>query len=79
MKTLLTFKFELVICKAGLRILPCPLVNVVNSETKGRRNEVLLEERNVTDFYLYLSILSDTFLTDYFVSVKLTVITNAWD
>jgi len=54
-------------------------VNVVNSETKGKRNEVLLEERNIPDFYLYLSIFSDTFLTDYFVSVKLKVLMNPWD
>ena len=76
MKTLLTFKFQLVICKAGLWILSCPLVNVVNSEIKGIRNEVLLEERNIPDFYLYLSIFSDTFLTDYFISVKLNVLMN---
>ena len=77
MKTLLTFKFQLVIRKAGLWIVSCPLENVVNSEKEGRRNEVLLEERNIPDFDLYLSTFSDTFLTDSFVDVKLNVLMNA--
>lgn len=51
-------------------------MNGVNSETEGR-SEVLLEEGNIPDFYLYLSTFSDTFLTDYFVGVKLKVLMNA--
>jgi len=76
-KTLLTFKFQLVIRKAGLWILSCLLVNFVNSETEGGGNEVLLNERNIPDFYLYLGVFSDTFLTDCFVGVKLNVPMNA--
>jgi len=48
----------------------------VNSETEGRRNEVLLKERSIPEFYLYLSTFSDTFLTDCFVGVKLNVLMN---
>jgi hypothetical protein len=40
---------------------------------------VLLEEGNVPDVYLYLSVYSNTFLTDCFVGIKLNVLNNAWD